>query len=239
MYATSALTSTVKEQLIEGDDPSEDIDSDESDIDIKEPTPKKARGNDEALLLTGYPLLPEDIMDVDRDIDIMSDTSNAGGGESVEDQQDASSGSDEDPSLTTDDGESLHLFFKEELETLQHGINAHLFYECVEPLPQGVYEHTPAVVHRAGVFHPPFVCPPEYRLPLLSEAQAVVTEKEQRSCQSKHIAHQYNYLCQSTFWNVESIDDLRDKLLQLPSDNHMDIVMLGQECVGPHPESTA
>ncbi len=67
-YATSALTSTVKEQLIEGDDLSEDIDSDESDIDIKEPTPKKARANDEALLLTGYPLLPEDIMGADMDV---------------------------------------------------------------------------------------------------------------------------------------------------------------------------
>ena len=228
-YATSALSSPGKEQLLGIDDGLLDaIDSDESDLDIMEPAAKKARTDEEALQLTGYPLLPADSMVADMDIDIMSDAGNAGGDGSVEDQQDVNIDEKEVESLSTDDSQAVHIFFKEELETLQHGKNAHLFYDCIEPLPQGVYEHTPAVVHRAGVFHQPFDCPPEYRLPMLPEAQAVMTEIEQRSCQSKHIAHQYSYLCQSTFWNVESIDGLRDTLLQLTSANHMDIVMLGQ-----------
>ena len=224
-YATSALSSPGKELLVIDDGLLDEIDSDESDIDIKEPAAKKVRINDEALQSTGYPLLPVDDMDIESASDsdsFRNETMDANHHELDDNDRDDASNSKED------DGESLHTFFDEELQTLQHGTDSHLFFDCVQPLPQGIYVHSHALPHTAGVFHQPFVCPPDCLLPTLADAQRIMTAQEQRSCQSSEIAHRYIYLCQLSFWNVASIESLRDKLLDLTKANHMDIVMLGQ-----------
>ena len=229
-YATSALSSPGKEQLLVIDDGLlDEIDSDESDLDIMEPATKKARVNEEALQLTGYPLLPADDMDIESASDsdsFRSDTMDANHHDLYDNDKDDASNGKEDASIGTDDGESLHTFFDEELQTLQHGTDSHLFFDCVQPLPQGIYVHSHAFPHTE--FHQPFVCPPDCLLPTLADAQEIMTAQEQRSCQSSEIAHRYIYICQLSFWNVATIESLRDKLLDLTKANHMDIVMLGQ-----------
>ena len=225
-YATSALSSPGKEQLLVIDDGLlDEIDSDESDIDIKEPTAKKVRINDEALQSTGYPLLPVDDMDIESASDsdsFRNETMDANHHELDDNDRDDASNSKED------DGESLHTFFDEELQTLQHGTDSHLFFDCIQPLPQGVYVHSHTLPHTEGVFHQPFVCPPDCLLTTFADAQEIMTAQEQHSCQSGEIVHRYIYLCQLSFWHVTTIESLRDKLLDLTKANHMDIVMLGQ-----------
>jgi hypothetical protein len=125
------------------------------------------------------------------------------------------------------DHNKIHTFLDAELVQLEQGSDAHLFFACVEALPQGVYLETPSPVHTEGVFQQIFTCPAECLLTTLTDHDDILTVHEQQLCESAVIRSQYHFLCQKTFWH-NTIDDCRKHLSGLKRDHHLDVVMIGE-----------
>jgi hypothetical protein len=175
---------------------------------------KKARISlalDDALMLTGFPLLPtfeEEYVTQCENIDIVEEMK-------VSDNIDI-------------DEVELHEFLGDELDQLTYGHNSRLFYDCVKALPEGTYVYLPPTGPKSSVFQNAFSCPKDCLLPTLQDADSVMSGQQQRSCKDAATRCRYHYLCQKAFWGATSIDELKTGFAAVNKDYHMDVVMIGE-----------
>jgi len=218
-FASSALEPVQKDGT---DDISSESSSDVSDtakkadngLHAEERKQKKARISlalDDALMLTGFPLLPnfeEEYVEQSDNIDIVEEMK-------VSDNIDI-------------DEVKLHEFLDDELDQLTYGHNSRLFYDCVKALPEGAYVYLPPTGPKSSVFQNAFSCPKDCLLPTLQDADSVMSGQQQRSCKDAETRCRYHYLCQKTFWGATSIDELKTGFAAVNKDYHMDVVMIGE-----------
>ena len=176
--------------------------------------PKKARIEmepDDALSLTGFPLLP----DFEEE-----SVKHAASGDIVEETK---------VSVNTDiDDVKLHEFSGDELGQLVYGHNSQLFYDCVEALPEGEYVDILPTWPGSSAFQNTFSCPKDCLLPTLQDADSVMNKQQRRSCEDAPTRCKYHYLCQKAFWGATSIDELQTGFTAVTKDYHMDVVMIGE-----------
>jgi hypothetical protein len=137
--------------------------SDGGEVENTDPPLKKQCTTEDDVPWNDFPLLPdEDVDEQDENSnDLNSDISDSTADESV--------------SNTQSDHDKLHTFMGAELVQLEQGSDAHLFFECVAALPQGVYVETPPPIHTEGVFQQIFTCPVECLLPMLTHINCTRT----------------------------------------------------------------